>query len=111
MWWTEEHVARFNDLASQMDELAAQSDAKRRAAEERAAVVGEEFAEGLARIGVALEQVEALLLTGAEGAAQGDSVVGLVQNEVDVADLMELDQAMRDDLVTLTGVKVNLIKS
>jgi len=49
-----------------MDELAAQSEAERKALEERAAVVGEEFAEGLARIGVALEQVEALLSSGAE---------------------------------------------
>ena len=63
---------RYNDLASQMDDLAVQSESERRASEERAVTVQEDFAEGLRRIIMALEQVEALLTSGAEGAAQGE---------------------------------------
>jgi autophagy-related protein 11 len=103
----EDHVTRFNDLARQMDELAGQSEAERKAAEERAATVDEEFSEGLARIAVALEQVEALLQSGAEGAAQGEPFGLSLTQTLTMTDLMELDQAMRDDLVALTGVKVS----
>jgi len=67
----EEHVARFNDLADQVDKLAAESEEGRQQAELRSTVVREEFAEGLQRIGTALEQVEALLSSGGESAAQG----------------------------------------
>ena len=70
--YAEDHVARFNDLASQMDELAAQSEAEKRSSEARSAVVEEDFKDGLARVGATLEQVEALLSSGADGTAQGE---------------------------------------
>lgn len=52
---------RFNQLAAQMDELGLQSEAEASAAEDKVAAVAAEFAEGLARIEAALEQVQTLL--------------------------------------------------
>ncbi|WWD00241.1 hypothetical protein V866_007150 [Kwoniella sp. B9012] len=86
----EEHVDRYNTLAGQLDELALQSDAEMRAFTEQSEAVGREFTEGLARLEVAISQLSELLGSGAEDVAQ---------------DLVELDQAMRDDLIALTGVK------
>ncbi|WWD08012.1 hypothetical protein V865_006122 [Kwoniella europaea PYCC6329] len=86
----EEHVDRYNTLAGQLDELALQSDAEMRAFTEQSESVGREFTEGLARLEVAISQLSELLGSGAEDVAQ---------------DLVELDQAMRDDLIALTGVK------
>ncbi|WVW78803.1 hypothetical protein I302_100765 [Kwoniella bestiolae CBS 10118] len=86
----EEHVDRYNTLAGQLDELALQSDAEMRAFMEQSEAVGREFTEGLARLEVAISQLSELLGSGAEDVAQ---------------DLVELDQAMRDDLIALTGVK------
>ncbi|ORY25347.1 putative myosin heavy chain [Naematelia encephala] len=86
----EDLVNRYNDLAQQMDELAASSDAERAVSEEKAAEVAAEFQEGLQRIEAALDQIAILVNSNADGAAQ---------------DLMELDQAMRDDLSGLTHVK------
>jgi autophagy-related protein 11 len=62
----ENHLSRFNQLANQMDELGLQSEAEARAAEEKAAAVRAEFAEGLIRVEAALEQVEALLIGGGD---------------------------------------------
>nr|XP_019008838.1 uncharacterized protein I206_06522 [Kwoniella pini CBS 10737]OCF47619.1 hypothetical protein I206_06522 [Kwoniella pini CBS 10737] len=86
----EEHVERYNQLAGRVDELALQSDAESSGFKEQSEIVGREFEEGLARLEVAISQLSELLGSGAEDIAQ---------------DLVELDQAMRDDLVALTGVK------
>ncbi|WWC59113.1 uncharacterized protein I303_101661 [Kwoniella dejecticola CBS 10117] len=86
----EEHVERYNRLAGKIDELALQSEAESRGFTEQSEAVGREFAEGLARLEVAINQLSELLGTGADDVAQ---------------DLIELDQAMRDDLIALTGVK------
>ena len=75
-----------------MDELEAHSEAERRAFDARTNSVAQEFADGLEKLELAVNQVEALLSgTATESAAQ---------------DLMELDRAMRDDLVALIAVKV-----
>jgi len=86
-------VARYNDLISAVEELIAQSDVERRAAEERSTAIGEEFDEALGRIELALSQVEILVGGGLDGALQ---------------DLVELDRAMREDLITITQIKVRL---
>ncbi|WWC87153.1 uncharacterized protein L201_002039 [Kwoniella dendrophila CBS 6074] len=86
----EEHVERYNQLAGQLDELALHSEAETKGFHEHSQAVGREFAEGLARLEVAINQLSELLGSGAEDVAQ---------------DLVELDQAMRDDLMALTGVK------
>nr|XP_031861804.1 uncharacterized protein CI109_002633 [Kwoniella shandongensis]KAA5528876.1 hypothetical protein CI109_002633 [Kwoniella shandongensis] len=83
----EDHVERYNFLANQLDELAIQAETENRAFEEKSAEIGREFQEGLARLEIALNQLTQLLGSGAEGLHQ------------------ELDQAMRDDLLALTGVK------
>ena len=75
-----------------MEELSAQSDLERRSAEERSSAVGEEFDEALGRIELALSQVEVLVDGGLDGALQ---------------DLVELDRAMREDLIALTQIKVS----
>jgi hypothetical protein len=71
-----------------------QSDTERVVCYEKSANVGMEFTDALSRIEMALQQVETLLATRSEGVDQ---------------DLLELDQAMRDDLITLTEVKVSWI--
>jgi hypothetical protein len=86
-------VARYNELVSAVEELSAQSDVERKAAEERSTAVGEEFSEALGRIELALSQVEVLVEGGLDGALQ---------------DLVELDRAMREDLIALTSIKVSL---
>ena len=93
----EDHLARYDDLVQQVEELEAHSEAERRAFDQRSASVADDFISGIEKIDLAVNQVEALLSgTATEGAAQ---------------DLMELDQAMRDDLVSLIAVKVSLILS
>jgi autophagy-related protein 11 len=87
----EDQVERFNDAATQIEELLLQSEQERVSCDERSLFVGSEFAEALVRIEMALKQVDALLAARTEGVFQ---------------DLLELDQAMRDDLVALTAVKV-----
>nr|ODO01122.1 hypothetical protein L204_01849 [Cryptococcus depauperatus CBS 7855] len=85
-----ENVDRYNILASQLDELVLQSNTETRAFNERSAEVENEFAEGLTRIEIALSQLSQLTDCGATDVEQ---------------DFVELDQAMRDDLVALTSVK------
>ena len=75
-----------------MEELSAQSNVERRAAEERSTAVGEEFSEALGRVELALSQVEVLVDGGLDGALQ---------------DLVELDRAMREDLIALTQIKAS----
>ncbi|EKC98517.1 myosin heavy chain [Trichosporon asahii var. asahii CBS 8904] len=79
------HMTRYNNVASEMDELALQSDADLQQAEHRIHGVETEFAEALGRIELAMQQVEALM--------QADS---------------QLDQAMREDLASMTSIKVSL---
>ena len=79
-------MARFTSLSGQIEELVAQSEAEQRASEERSATVNEEFAQGLARIDMALDQV---------------------QVSENVEELITLDQALRQDLVALTNLKVS----
>lgn len=67
-------MKRYNALAQSMDELALQSDAERRGAEERSAQVKIEFEESLQRIEVAMSQLEALFNSGASGFSQGGFV-------------------------------------
>ena len=66
----EDHVTRFNHLASELDDLAALSEAEKQRSEERSRVVAEDFAEGLARIDDAFDRVGDLLT---KGAARGQS--------------------------------------
>jgi hypothetical protein len=84
-------VERFNDTASQLEDLIVQSEAEKAACEERLSRVGEEFEQALMRIEQALERVEELLATRTEGV---------------LADLLQLDGAMREDVLTLTAIKV-----
>ncbi|ORX33486.1 hypothetical protein BD324DRAFT_639538 [Kockovaella imperatae] len=87
----EDHLTRFEGIVQQIEELEAHSDAERRAFHSRTQVVAQEFAEGLEKMELAVHRVETLLTgTASEGAAH---------------DLMELDRAMREDLVTLIAVK------
>ncbi|WVQ83863.1 hypothetical protein IAT38_006007 [Cryptococcus sp. DSM 104549] len=85
-----EYVDRFNGLANKLDELVLQSDAESRGFDMRAKEVGDEFAEGLGRLELALGQLPQLLESGSEDVDQ---------------DFIELDQAMRDDLIALTSIK------
>ncbi|OCF30460.1 hypothetical protein I316_07896 [Kwoniella heveanensis BCC8398] len=87
----EEHVDRYNLITGQLNELHLQAEAETRGFNDHAAAVGIEFAEGLARLEVASNQLAELL---------GSGVVEDVYQ-----DLIELDQAMREDLISLTGVK------
>ncbi|WVQ97743.1 hypothetical protein IAU59_004857 [Kwoniella sp. CBS 9459] len=86
----EEHVDRYNQITGQLNELHLQAEAETRGFNDHAAAVGIEFAEGLARLEVASNQLSDLLGSGVEDVYQ---------------DLIELDQAMREDLISLTGVK------
>ena len=88
---SDDHVRRYAIISEQIQELKDQSDAERRALDDRIGGVDRDFTEGLGRIELALQQIEALLSDGT-GSAQ---------------DLMELDQAMREDLVALTALKVS----
>lgn len=102
----EDHVSRFAQLSQAMDELALQSDAERRAAEDRAGVVQADFEEGLRRIEDALEHLKSLF--SADSNFSQRKFLAWIFNPVPMltkTDLMELDSAMRDDLVTLTNVK------
>ena len=54
-------MTRYNNVASEMDELALQSDADLQQAEHRIHGVETEFAEALGRIELAMQQVEALM--------------------------------------------------
>ena len=64
-------MLRYNQLAQAMDELALHSDAERRASLEKSEQVQAEFKEGLNRIEVAVEQLEALFNSDANGLSQG----------------------------------------
>ncbi|WVF70148.1 hypothetical protein IAT40_004936 [Kwoniella sp. CBS 6097] len=86
----EEHVERYNLITGQLNELHLQAEAETRGFNDHAAAVGIEFAEGLARLEVASNQLAELLGSGVEDVYQ---------------DLIDLDQAMREDLVSLTDVK------
>ncbi|KIR54453.1 hypothetical protein I315_02937 [Cryptococcus gattii Ru294] len=85
-----ENVDRFNSLAASLDDLVSQSEAEMAAFNDRSAEIENEFADGLARLEVALGQLSQLSGSGAVDVHQ---------------DFTELDQAMRDDLVALTAVK------
>lgn len=83
-----------------MDELALQSDADKQQAEHRILGVEHEFVEALGRVELALQQVEALM--------QSDDRKPYMTSltAVDVRDtLQELDEAMREDLASMTQVK------
>jgi hypothetical protein len=75
-----------------VEELSAQSEAEKRAFEDRVTVVNRQFEDCLDRIEMALSQVQ-----------------GLVEHRADsmVQDLIILDQAMREDLIALTHLKVS----
>jgi hypothetical protein len=98
-------VTRFNSLADQMDQLAADSDNESNVIEERIELVGADFVEGIDRVHVAVSQVKSLLESDGGKFHQG---AGLTPDGID-ADVYDLDQALREDLVGLTGVKVSYL--
>ncbi|WVR04359.1 hypothetical protein IAU60_001360 [Kwoniella sp. DSM 27419] len=86
----EDHAQRYYMAMSRLDEIQIQADAETRACNESAAMVGAEFSEGLARLEIATGHLSDLLGSGS------DDVTG---------DLLELDNAMREDLQALTVMK------
>lgn len=67
-----ENVDRFNSLAASLDDLVSQSEAEMAAFNDRSAEIENEFAEGLARLEVALGQLSQLSGSGAADVHQGD---------------------------------------
>lgn len=67
-----ENVDRFNSLAARLDDLVSQSEAEMAAFNDRSAEIENEFADGLARLEVALGQLSQLWGSGAPDVYQGD---------------------------------------
>ncbi|KAL7423266.1 oligomeric, coiled-coil, peripheral membrane protein [Cryptotrichosporon argae] len=85
-----DYVRRFRDISGELESLSTDSDSRKAEAEQRIAEVEKEFEDGLARIDLAIQQIEALVTADSVDLGQ---------------DLLELDSAMREDLVGLTGLK------
>ena len=67
----EEHVARYNELAGQLDELVADAQTGRAECDDRSAVVVSEFEEGIAKLQLASGHAERLVAMWDEDARRG----------------------------------------
>jgi hypothetical protein len=68
---TATHIKQFDKLASQVGDLALQSEAERRASEERAQQVADELEEGMQRFQMAISQLEMLFENDTPSLSQG----------------------------------------
>jgi autophagy-related protein 11 len=68
------HIKQFDKLARQIGDLAIQSEAERRASEDRSQQVAAEFEQGIQRFELAISQLEHLFQTDAPSLSQGRSI-------------------------------------